>query len=289
MKGIILAGGTGTRLHPLTVAFSKQLLPVYDKPMIYYPLSTLMQGGIREFLVISTPTDLPIFRKVLGDGAALGLEISYAEQPRAAGIADALRIGAGFIGADPVALILGDNIFSSPDLPELLTRSLAEVDGCTLFGHTVLDPRPYGVAERDAAGRLVGLEEKPSQPRGSEIVTGLYVYSGDVVEVVRRISPSARGELEITDVNRIYLEQGRARIHSLGRDAAWLDAGTYDGLLDAAAFVRAEERRGVRLGCLEEIALRLGYIDTDACYALGSKHHKSGYGRYVMEISGRAG
>lgn len=289
VKGIILAGGTGTRLHPLTVALSKQLLPVYDKPMIYYPLSTLMLGGVRDFLVISTPTDLPMFQQVLGDGAELGLRISYAEQPQAAGIADAFRIGAEFIGTDPVSLILGDNIFQSPELPAVLTRIMADVDGCTVFGHTVPDPRPYGVAEKDAEGRLIGIEEKPSQPRSFEIVTGLYIYSNDVVEIARGIKPSARGELEITDVNRVYLEQGRAKIHSLGPESTWLDAGTYDGLFEAADFVRAEERRGNRIGCLEEIAFRLGYIDADACYALGCKHHKSGYGRYVMEISGKSG
>jgi glucose-1-phosphate thymidylyltransferase len=285
VKGIILAGGAGTRLHPLTVALSKQLLPVYDKPMIYYPLSTLMLGGVRDFLVISTPTDLPVFRRVLGDGAVLGLRISYAEQPQAAGIADALRVGADFVGADPISLILGDNIFHTPQLPGVLSRSMMDVDGCILFGHTVPDPRPYGVVEKDATGRVIGIEEKPSRPRSSEIVTGLYVYSNDVVEIVHQITLSARGELEITDVNRVYLEQGRARLHSLAPGSTWLDAGTYDGLLDAAHFVREQQSQGSRIACLEEIALRLGYIDADTCHALGQKHENSGYGRYVMEIS----
>ncbi|WP_431977282.1 glucose-1-phosphate thymidylyltransferase RfbA [Micromonospora haikouensis] len=285
MKGIVLAGGSGTRLHPLTVAFSKQLLPLYDKPMIYYPLSTLMLGGVREFLIISTPADLPLFRKLLGTGAELGLRISYAEQQRPAGIAEAFRIGADFVGSDPVSLILGDNIFHSPQLPGLLARDMAEVDGCALFGHTVADPRPYGVVEKDAEGRLVGIEEKPARPRSSEIVTGLYVYSADVVELAHQIRPSARGELEITDVNRHYLAQGRARLHSLGPDSTWLDAGTYDGLLDAAAFVRSEQRRGIRIACPEEIAFRMGYIDADALYGLGSRRQNSGYGRYLMDIS----
>ncbi|OON28351.1 MULTISPECIES: glucose-1-phosphate thymidylyltransferase RfbA [Micromonospora] len=285
MKGIVLAGGSGTRLHPLTVAFSKQLLPLYDKPMIYYPLSTLMLGGVREFLIISTPADLPLFRKLLGTGAELGLRISYAEQQRPAGIAEAFRIGADFVGPDPVSLILGDNIFHSPQLPGLLARGMAEVDGCALFGHTVADPRPYGVVEKDAEGRLVGIEEKPARPRSSEIVTGLYVYSADVVELAHQIRPSARGELEITDVNRHYLAQGRARLHSLGPDSTWLDAGTYDGLLDAAAFVRSEQRRGIRIACPEEIAFRMGYIDADALYRLGSRRQNSGYGRYLMDIS----
>lgn len=285
VKGIILAGGTGTRLYPLTSALSKQLLPVYDKPMIYYPLSTLMLGGVRDFLVISTPTDLPLFRKVLGDGAELGLRISYAEQPLAAGIADAFRVGAEFVGSDPVSLILGDNIFHSPELPDVLARSMKDVDGCTLFGHTVADPRPYGVVEKAPDGIVLGIEEKPSRPRGSEIATGLYVYSNDVVETAHRITPSARGELEITDVNRVYLAQGRARLHSLGPGSTWLDAGTYDGLLDAARFVREQQSAGGRIACLEEIALRMGYIDAAACYSLGKKHQNSGYGRYVMEIS----
>nr|ACB46493.1 sugar nucleotidyltransferase [Actinomadura kijaniata] len=288
MKGIILAGGTGTRLHPLTVALSKQLLPVYDKPMIYYPLSTLMLGGVRDILIISTPADLPMFRRVLGDGGDLGLRFSYAVQPRPAGIADAFRVGADFIGSDPVSLILGDNIFHGRELPGTLAESMVDVDGCTLFGYTVPDPRPYGVVEKDADGRLVGIEEKPARPRGSEIVTGLYVYSNDVVEIARRIAPSARGELEITDVNRVYLDQGRARLRSLGEDCTWLDAGTYDGLLDAARFVREEQLRGPRIGCLEEIALHRGYIDADACHALGRRQKNSGYGRYVMRISGKS-
>lgn len=287
VKGIILAGGTGTRLYPLTAALSKQLLPVYDKPMIYYPLSTLMLGGVRDFLVISTPTDLPLFQKVLGDGAELGLRISYAEQPRAAGIADAFRVGAEFVGSDPVSLILGDNIFHARELPDVLTRTmLTGLDGCVLFGHKVADPRPYGVVETDSEGKVLGIEEKPAEPRGSEIATGLYAYSNDVVEIAHRVTPSARGELEITDVNQVYLEQGRMRLHSLGPGSTWLDAGTYDGLLDATRFVKDQQRSGRRVACLEEIALRLGYIDADTCYALGQKHKNSDYGRYVMEISG---
>ncbi|MFE3022069.1 glucose-1-phosphate thymidylyltransferase RfbA [Streptomyces sp. NPDC059256] len=285
MKGIILAGGTGTRLYPLTFALSKQLLPVYDKPMIYYPLSTLMLGGVRDFLVISTPTDLPLFQKALGDGAELGLRISYAEQPQAAGIADAFRVGAEFVGSDSVSLVLGDNIFHSPELPDVLARSMKDVDGCVLFGHSVADPRPYGVVEKAPDGRVIGIEEKPSKPRSSEIATGLYIYSNDVVEIAHSITPSARGELEITDVNRVYLQQGRARLHSFGAETTWLDAGTYDGLLDATHFVREQQRSGGRIACLEEIALRRGYIDAGSCYSLGKKHKNSGYGQYVMEIA----
>ncbi|HEY9287963.1 MAG TPA: glucose-1-phosphate thymidylyltransferase RfbA, partial [Candidatus Dormibacteraeota bacterium] len=276
MKGIVLAGGSGTRLRPLTEATSKQLLPVYDKPMIYYPLSTLMLGGVRDILIISTPIDLPMYRKVLGDGADLGLQISYAEQPQPAGLADAFRIGADFIGDDPVSLILGDNIFYGQALADILACGMTDVDGCTLFGYTVDDPRPYGVVEKDGEGRVVSIEEKPSRPRSSEIVTGLYVYSNDVVEIAHSITPSARGELEITDVNRIYLDQGRARLFSLGRGFTWLDAGTYDGLLDAAQFVRLiEQRQGIQIACLEEVALQMGYIDADTCYALGSKQQNS--------------
>jgi glucose-1-phosphate thymidylyltransferase len=257
--------------------------------MIYYPLATLMLGGVRDVLIISTPTDLPLFRKVLGAGTDLGVQISYAEQPQPAGIADAFRIGADFIGDHPVCLILGDNIFYGQDLPNILTRGMVDVDGCTLFGYTVSDPRPYGVVEKDADGRMISIEEKPSRPRSSEILTGLYIYSNDVVEIAHRITPSARGELEITDVNRIYLDQGRARLLSLGPDFTWLDAGTYGGLLDAAQFVHlVQQRQGSRIACLEEVALRMGYIDADTCYTLGRKQQNSGYGRYVMAISGRS-
>jgi len=289
VKGIILAGGSGTRLHPLTVAISKQLLPVYDKPMIYYPLSTLLLGGVREILVISTPVDVPLFRKVLGDGSDLGLQISYAEQSQPAGIADAFRIGRSFVGADPVSLILGDNIFYGQGLSDLLIRSMAENEGCTLFGHVVSDPRRYGVAEIDSGGRLVGIEEKPVRPPSSEAITGLYVYSNDVLDIARELTPSPRGELEITDVNRVYLGQGRARLNSLGRGFSWLDAGTHDALLNAAQFVQVlEHRQGVRIACIEEIALRMGYIDAESCYALGLKQQNSGYGQYVMAAAASA-
>jgi glucose-1-phosphate thymidylyltransferase len=287
VKGIILSGGSGTRLYPLTMAISKQLLPVYDKPMIYYPLSTLMLGGVREILVISTPADLPLFRKVLGDGGELGLEIKYAEQSQPAGIADAFRIGARFVGSEPVSLILGDNIFYGQGLSNILVRSMAENVGCTLFGYVVSDPQRYGVAETDSNGRLVEIEEKPERPSSSEAITGLYIYSNDVVEIARELTPSARGELEITDVNRVYLNEGRARLNSLGRGFSWLDAGTHDALLNAAQFVQVlEQRQGVRIACVEEIALRMGYIDADCCYALGLKQQNSGYGQYVMAVAG---
>jgi glucose-1-phosphate thymidylyltransferase len=284
MKGIILAGGSGSRLHPLTIAISKQLLPVYDKPMVYYPLSTLMLGGVREILIISTPAHLALFRKVLGAGSELGLELSYAEQQQPAGIADAFRIGARFVGADPVSLILGDNIFYGQGLSEILRKNMRDdITGCTLFGHTVRDPQRYGVAETDIDGRLVGIEEKPARPKSSEAVTGLYIYPNDVVGIARELTPSTRGELEITDVNRVYLGQGRARLEPLGRGFAWLDAGTHDGLLNAAQFVQVlEHRQGVRIACLEEIALRMGFIDAESCYALGRKQRNSGYGQYVM-------
>ncbi|GAA3292475.1 glucose-1-phosphate thymidylyltransferase RfbA [Dactylosporangium vinaceum] len=283
MKGIILAGGSGTRLYPLTRALSKQLLPVYDKPMIYYPLSTLMLGGIREVLIISTPTDLPAFRRVLGDGSDLGLQLQYAVQPRPAGIADAFRVGAAFVGRDPVTLILGDNIFYGQGLALLLRRAVREVTGCALFGYTVADPHRYGVAETDADGRLTRIVEKPADPRSSEAITGLYVYTNDVLEIARGILPSHRGELEITDVNQVYVNEGRATLHSLGRGYAWLDAGTYDGLLSASQFVQAiQHRQGIPIACLEEIALRMGYIDARTCRALGERHAHSPYGQYVL-------
>ncbi|MEV6846624.1 glucose-1-phosphate thymidylyltransferase RfbA [Actinoplanes sp. NPDC051411] len=287
MKGIILAGGRGTRLHPLTLAVSKQLLPVYDKPMIYYPLSTLMLGGVRDILVISTPVDLPLFQRVLGDGGELGLRISYAAQPQPAGIADAFRIGADFIGDDQVTLILGDNIFYGSGLPGVLQGSMTYAEGCTVFGYDVSDPRKYGVAEKDEDGRLIDIEEKPEHPVSSEAVTGLYVYPSDVVDIAQSLKPSARGELEITDVNRVYIRQGRARLASLGRGFAWLDAGSHDGLLNAGLFVQViEHRQGVRIACLEEVAYRMGFIDNQACYSLGEKQRNSAYGRYVMDVSG---
>jgi glucose-1-phosphate thymidylyltransferase len=290
MKGIVLAGGSGTRLHPITRAVSKQLLPVYDKPMIYYPLSVLMIAGIRQILVISTPHDLPQFERLLGDGAELGLEITYAEQPSPDGLAQAFVIGADHVGDDPAALVLGDNIFHGPNFSGLLQRSMRSIAdgeyGCALFGYPVRDPERYGVAEADADGRLVSIEEKPEKPRSDRAVTGLYFYDNDVVEIARGLRPSARGELEITDVNLAYLERGTARLHDLGRGFAWLDTGTHESLLEAGEYVRVlENRQGVRIACLEEIALRMGFIDAQACYALGEQQAKSGYGTYVMEIA----
>ncbi|GGM52320.1 glucose-1-phosphate thymidylyltransferase [Longimycelium tulufanense] len=290
MRGIILAGGSGTRLHPITQAVSKQLLPVYDKPMVYYPLSALMLAGIREILLISTPADLPLFRRLLGDGSQLGLRMAYAEQPQPNGLAEAFLIGADFVGDSDVALVLGDNIFYGQGFSTLLQRSAAELDGCVLFGYQVKDPQRYGVGEVDADGRLVAIEEKPAVPRSNRAITGLYFYDNQVVEIARGLTPSARGELEITDVNLAYLRQGRARLVELGRGYAWLDTGTHDSLLEAGHFVQVlEHRQGVRIACLEEIALRMGYIDADACYALGAKQARSGYGEYVMEVARAAG
>ncbi|MGH3901869.1 MAG: glucose-1-phosphate thymidylyltransferase RfbA [Pseudonocardiaceae bacterium] len=286
MKGIVLAGGSGTRLHPITQALSKQLLPVYDKPMVYYPLSVLMLAGIREILVISTPWDLPLFRRLLGDGATLGLRLSYAEQPQPNGLAEAFVVGADFIGDDPVALVLGDNIFYGHGFSTTLQQCLAALDGCVLFGYPVKDPQRYGVGEVDAAGTLISIEEKPAAPRSNRAITGLYFYDHDVVKVARSLTPSARGELEITDVNLHYLRQGRATMIDLGRGFAWLDTGTHESLLEAGQFVQVlEHRQGVRIACLEEIALRMGFIDADACHALGEALAKSGYGQYVMEVA----
>jgi glucose-1-phosphate thymidylyltransferase len=290
MKGIILAGGSGTRLHPITQAMSKQLLPVYDKPMIYYPLSVLMLAGIREILIISTPTDLPHFRRLLGDGDQLGLSLSYAEQPQPNGLAEAFVIGADFIGDDEVALVLGDNIFFGIGFSGLLHDAVSNLDGAVLFGYRVLDPERYGVGELDVAGRLVSIEEKPAEPRSNLAVTGLYFYDNDVVEIARNLRPSARGELEITDVNLEYLRRGRARLVDLGRGFAWLDTGTHDSLLEASQFVQVlEHRTGVRIACLEEVALERGFIDPDSCHALGAKLAKSGYGEYVMAVAKAAG
>ncbi|MGH3798874.1 MAG: glucose-1-phosphate thymidylyltransferase RfbA [Pseudonocardiaceae bacterium] len=286
MKGIVLAGGSGTRLHPITQAVSKQLLPVYDKPMVYYPLSVLMLAGIREILVISTPWDLPLFRRLLGDGAMLGLWLSYAEQPQPNGLAEAFVIGADFIGNDPVALVLGDNIFYGHGFATTLQQCAATMDGCVLFGYPVKDPQRYGVGEVDVTGKLISIEEKPATPRSNRAITGLYFYDNDVVKVARSLTPSARGELEITDVNLHYLRQGRATMIDLGRGFAWLDTGTHESLLEAGQFVQVlEHRQGVRIACLEEIALRMGFIDAEACHALGQSLARSGYGQYVMEVA----
>ena len=290
MKGIVLAGGSGTRLHPLTQGVSKQLLPVYDKPMVYYPLSVLMLAGIRDVLLISTPVDLPLFQRLLGDGSQFGLRIEYAEQPQPNGLAEAFVIGAEFIGDDPVALVLGDNIFYGQGFSRVLQRSAQELDGCMLFGYPVRDPQRYGVGEIDADGKLRSIVEKPQQPRSNKAITGLYFYDNDVVRIAGELRPSARGELEITDVNNAYVAAGRAQLTELGRGYAWLDTGTHDSLLEAGQFVQVlEHRQGVRIACLEEIALRMGYISADDCHALGSKLAKSAYGEYVMDIARAAG
>ena len=290
MKGIILAGGSGTRLHPITKAVSKQLLPVYDKPMIYYPLSVLMLAGVRDILIISTSHDLPMFRRLLGDGAELGLRLDYAEQAQPNGLAEAFLIGTEHVGDDPAALVLGDNNFHGPGFSGMLHRARTEIAtgeaGCVLFGYPVRDPQRYGVAEFDADGTLLSIEEKPEFPRSDRAVVGLYLYDNDVLEIARGLRPSARGELEITDVNRAYLERGRARLVDLGRGFAWLDTGTHESLLEAGEYVRVlENRQGIRIACIEEIAMRMGYIEPAACYALGERLAKSGYGEYVMDMA----
>ncbi|MEV1294070.1 glucose-1-phosphate thymidylyltransferase RfbA [Pseudonocardia sp. NPDC049635] len=290
MQGIVLAGGAGTRLHPVTLPISKQLLPVYDKPMIYYPLSVLMLAGVRDILLISTPRDLPLFHRLLGDGGHLGLNLSYTAQHEPRGLADAFLIGADHIGDDTAALVLGDNIFHGPNFSELLERTATDVHGCVLFGYPVGDPERYGVAITDQWGRLTDIEEKPTHPRSNRAVTGLYFYDNDVVEIARGIRPSARGELEITDVNRVYLERGDARLIDLGRGFAWLDTGTHDSLLQAGQYLQTlEHRQGVRIACLEEIALRMGFIDAAACHALGERLGATAYGRYVMAIAAEHG
>ncbi|QXE38294.1 glucose-1-phosphate thymidylyltransferase RfbA [Streptomyces sp. GMY02] len=286
MKGIILAGGSGTRLQPLTLAVSKQLLPVGDKPMIYYPLSVLMLTGIRDILIISTPEDLPQFRRLLGDGSQLGLRIEYEEQARPNGLPEAFVIGADHIGDDSVALILGDNIFHGQNFYSVLTENSRDVDGCVLFGYPVQDPERYGVGETGPDGMLVSIEEKPEKPRSNTAITGLYFYDNTVVDVAKNLKPSDRGELEISDVNRWYLERGSARLVNLGRGFAWLDTGTPHSLLQAGQYVGTlEERQGVRIACVEEVALRMGYIDSDECYGLGARLGKSRYGEYVMAIA----
>jgi len=286
-KGIVLAGGSGTRLYPLTVAVSKQLMPVYDKPMVYYPLSVLMLSGIREILIISTPADLPLFRRLLGDGSAFGVRFTYAEQARPEGLAQAFHIAGdiGFLRDEPAALVLGDNLFYGHDLVKSLERATTRVDGATIFGYHVADPRSYGVVEFAADGRVVSLEEKPAQPKSNYAIPGIYFYDAEVVARARSLRPSARGELEITDLNRLYLEAGRLHVEVLGRGTAWLDTGTHDSLLEAGQFVSViENRQGLKIACLEEIAWRQGWIDRATLEANVTRLGKSSYGAYLRRV-----
>jgi len=286
MKGIILAGGSGSRLYPLTLGVSKQLLPVYDKPMIYYPLSVLMMAGIREILIISTPHDLPIFSKILGDGSHLGMSFFYAEQPRPEGLAQAFIIGSSFIGRDSVCLILGDNIFYGQGLSEILRRAVQISKGGLIFGYLVRDPERYGVVEFNADGMVTGIVEKPQEPRSPYAVPGLYFYDNDVVGIARNLKPSARGELEITDVNLAYLKRGDLKVELLGRGFAWLDTGTHEALQQAASYVQAiQERQGLKISCVEEIAFRQGYIDTEQLRLLAADYTQNDYGRYLLDIA----
>ncbi|MCH1599557.1 MAG: glucose-1-phosphate thymidylyltransferase RfbA [Pseudomonadales bacterium] len=284
-KGIILAGGTGSRLHPMTVSVSKQLMPVYDKPMIYYPLATLMQAGIREILIITTPEDYQAYQNLLGDGSGWGLNLQYTQQPRPEGLAQALLIGEEFIGDSRVCLILGDNIFYGNRIEETLQNAVNQQDGASVFAYYVTDPERYGVVELDGDGRAVDLEEKPASPKSNYAVTGLYMYDNAVVDIAKNIKPSARGELEITDVNKTYMERKTLRVELFDRGTAWLDTGTVQSLLDAANFIRVlEERQGLKIGCPEEIAYRQGFIDASQLKILAEKLDKSGYGQYLMEL-----
>ncbi len=285
MKGIILAGGSGSRLYPLTGAISKQILPVYDKPMIYYPLSTLMLAGIRDILIISTPEHLPLFRQLLKDGQQWGLQFSYADQPRPGGLAQAFLIGKEFIGQDSVSLILGDNIFYGHGLSSILQQEAQEKEGATVFGYLVKDPERYGIVEVDAQGQAIGLEEKPKQPKSHYAVTGLYFYDNQVVDIAAQLQPSARGELEITDVNKTYLDHRSLRVRLWGRGVAWLDMGTPESLLDAANFIEVMERRqGLKIGCVEEVAYRMGYIDAEQLNRLAHAMAGTSYAEYVSRV-----
>ncbi len=284
MKGIILAGGLGTRLYPLTLAVSKQLMPVYDKPMIYYPLSTLMLAGIREVLIISTPYDLPNFEHLLGDGRDLGMSISYKAQPEPNGLAQAFVLGADFIGSDGASLILGDNIFYGAGLGDMV-RSCAEPDGGIIFAYQVADPERYGVVDFDKNFKALSIEEKPAKPKSNFAVPGLYFYDNSVVDIAKNLKPSERGEYEITDVNRIYLEQGRLSVRAMGRGYAWLDTGTHNSLMQAGQFIQTiEERQGLKIGCIEETAWEMGFIDDAGLEKLGHKYIKSGYGEYLLRL-----